>query len=62
MKRLITFAAAIVMAVCLCACSSVGGGDSTMPNGLGNRFQAAVSVTIDELDAEGTLKRFGDGM
>ncbi|MCC8136388.1 MAG: hypothetical protein LIO40_06975 [Ruminococcus sp.] len=51
MKRLITFAAAIVMAVCLCACSSVGGGDSTMPNGLGNRFQAAVSVTIDDLDA-----------
>lgn len=62
MKRLITFVLTALTAVCLCACSAPGKDKSTSPNGLNSRFQAAVTVTIEDLTAEGTLKRFGDGM
>lgn len=62
MKRLITFAVTIFTAVCLCACSVAGKGSSSKPNGLGSRFQADVSIELDELSSEGTIKRFGDGM
>lgn len=61
MKRLITFVTTIITAVCLGACSVTGKDKTSGPNGLDNRFQAAVNVVIDELDAEGTIKRFGDG-
>lgn len=62
MKRLIAFAVTIITAFCLCACSVAVTDNSTKPNGLASRFQAAVSVTIDNLNAEGRIKRFGDGM
>ena len=62
MKRLITLAMTILIAVCMVACSVVGKDKTTKPNGLSSRFQAATSVTLDELKAEGTIKRFGDGM
>lgn len=62
MKRLITFVLTALTAVCLCACSAPGKDKSTSPNGLNSRFQAAVTVTIEDLTAEGILKRFGDGM
>ncbi|MBQ8296357.1 MAG: hypothetical protein IJX77_01075 [Ruminococcus sp.] len=62
MKRLVAFVVTIITAVCLGACSAVGKNETTKPNGLDSRFQAAVSVELDELDAEGTIKRFGDGM
>lgn len=62
MKRLITFALTILTAVFLAACTAAGKDKSTSPNGLSSRFQAAVTVTLEDLTAEGTLKRFGDGM
>ena len=62
MKRLIAFAVTLLTAACLAACSVTGKNEGTKPNGLGSAFQAAVSVTIGDLDAAGTLKRFGDGM
>lgn len=62
MKRLIAFAVIILTAVCITACS-VGGMDNTSKeNGLNTSFQAAVTITLENLTAEGTIKRFGDGM
>ena len=62
MKRLITFAAALLMAACLAACSAAGGAKTNKPNGLDSSFQAAVGVILEDLNAEGTIKRFGNGM
>lgn len=62
MKRLAAFVITILTAVCLAACTVAGKDKTTKPNGLGGSFQAAVTVALDELNAEGTLKRFGDGM
>lgn len=61
MKRLIAFALTILTAACMAACSVAGKGDASKPNGLGNSFQAAVSVALDDLNAEGTVKRLGTG-
>lgn len=62
MKRLITFAIAAITAVCLFSCAVTGGDKTSKPNGLGSHFQAAASVVLGDLEAEGTVKRFGDGM
>lgn len=62
MKRLIAFTITILTAVCFVACTVAGKDKTTKPNGLSGRFQAAVSITLDELNADGTIKRFGDGM
>lgn len=62
MKRLVTFAMTILTAVLMAACSVTGKDETTRPNSLADSFQAAVSVTLGELEAEGTLKRFGSGM
>lgn len=61
MKRLIAFAVTILTAACLAACSVSGKRDDSVPNGLGSSFQAAVSVVLDDLNAEGTIKRMGSG-
>lgn len=61
MKRLIAFALTILTAACLAACSVTGKGDTSKPNGLGSSFQAAVSIVLDDLNAEGTVKRMGSG-
>lgn len=61
MKRLITFAVMILTAVCMAACSVSGKGDTTKPNGLDSSFQAAVSIVLDDLNAEGTVRRIGSG-
>ncbi len=62
MKRLIAFAVTIITAVCMAACAAGGGNEASKPNGLGMPFQAAVSVTVGDLDSTATLKRFGEGM
>ena len=62
MKRLLTFTAMLVTVLCLASCAVTGGKTGSRKNGLGSRFQATVSVTLDRLEAEGTVKRFGDGM
>lgn len=61
MKRLFTLAAAVLTAVWLTACSAAVGGNSSKPNGLGSPFQAAVCITLGELNAEGTIIRHGSG-
>lgn len=62
MKRLVTFTLSLMTAVLLGACSGGGKGKTASDNGLDESFGAAVSVTLDKLSAEGTVKRFGDGM
>lgn len=61
MKRLIAFAVMILTAVSMAACSVSGKGDSDKPNGLSGSFQADMTVVLDELNAEGTIKRMGSG-
>ena len=62
MRRLITFAIVIVAALCLCACSVSVGDKTEKPNGLAGAFQASATVTIENLEAQGTISRFGNGM
>lgn len=63
MKRLIASVFLIVMTVCLCACSVPGNIQSTQkrPNELGSAFQSHISISLDRLNSEATIKRFGDG-
>ena len=62
MKRIFTFVLTIAAALCLAACAVPTGGESSRKNGLGNAFSAAVSITLDRLEAEGEIKRFGEGV
>lgn len=63
MKRLITLFAVMITAVCcLVSCSVPLKTTSSRKNGLNCAFSSKVSVTLDKLQAEGTLNRFGDGM
>lgn len=63
MKRLITLFAVMITAVCcLASCSVPLKTTSSRKNGLNCAFSSKVSVTLDKLQAEGTLNRFGDGM
>ncbi len=61
MKRLITFAAAIVMSLCTVSCSVPMKNDSVRRNGLSSGFTGDVSITIDKLQAEGIVQRSGEG-
>ncbi|MCM1507824.1 MAG: hypothetical protein NC177_11925 [Ruminococcus flavefaciens] len=62
MKRLIAFAVMILTAVVMVACSSPIKSETSRKNGLNCAFESSVNITIDKLNAEGILKRFGDGM
>lgn len=62
MKRIFTFALTFAVVFCLTACSMPKGGSSSRRNGLDSAFSAAVSITLDRLEAEGEMKRFGDGV
>lgn len=63
MKRLFTFVLTIaVTAFCFAACSFPKGGGSSRKNGLGNAFSATVSITLDRLEAEGDIRRYGEGV
>lgn len=62
MKRLISFAVMILTAVVMVACSSPIKSETSRKNGLNCAFESSVNITIDKLNAEGILKRFGDGM
>lgn len=62
MKRIFTFVLTIAAALCLAACAVPTGGDSSRKNGLGCAFSAAVSITLDRLEAEGEIKRYGEGV
>ena len=62
MKRIFTFVITIAAAVCLTACAVTKGGSISRRNCLGLPFSAEVSITIDRLEAEGKLVRYGEGV
>ena len=62
MKRIFTFVLTMAMALCLAACAVPTGGGSSRKNGLGNAFSAVVDITLDRLEAEGEIKRYGEGV
>lgn len=63
MKRLVTLLACMIMGICLItSCSVPLKNSASRKNGLNCAFEADVSVTLDKLQAEGTLHRFGDAM
>lgn len=61
MKRIFTFVLTAAAAICLTACSVANVGSSSRKNGLGCGFSSEVSITLDRLEAEGEVKRFGEG-
>ena len=61
MKRIFTFVLTAAAAICLTACSVADVGGSSRKNGLGCGFSSEVSITLDRLEAEGAVKRFGEG-
>ena len=62
MKRLITLTFTIIVVLCLTACSVPMKNDTSRKNGLNCAFQSEVSVVIEKLEANGTLRRFGNGV
>ncbi len=62
MKRLVALSAMAITLLSLASCSSVTGEKGSVPNGLSEGFTADVSIELDELDAEGALRRYGNGM
>ncbi|MBO5104036.1 MAG: hypothetical protein J6B74_03115 [Ruminococcus sp.] len=62
MKRLISFAVMVITAVMFFSCSSPMKNETSRKNGLDCSFQSSVNVTIDKLNADGVMKRFGDGV
>ncbi|MDE5771033.1 MAG: hypothetical protein K2I06_05300 [Ruminococcus sp.] len=62
MKRLISFAVMVITAVMFFSCSTPLKSEISRKNGLNCAFQSSVNVTIDKLNADGVLKRFGDGV
>lgn len=61
MKKLVTFTLAILMAICMVGCSVPLKSTTSRKNGLDCAFQANISMTLDRLQAEGVIKRFGAG-
>lgn len=62
MKRIFTFVLTFAAVLCFAACSVTKGGSASRANGLGSVFSATVSITLDRLEAEGEIKRFGEGV
>lgn len=62
MKRLITFTITILTVLCLVACSMPMQNKTSRKNGLNTAFTSNVKINLDRLEADGTVKRFGDGM
>lgn len=61
MKKLVTFTLAILTVLCLVGCSVPLKSTTSRKNGLDAAFQANISMTLDRLQAEGVIKRFGAG-
>lgn len=61
MKKLVTFTLAILTVLCLVSCSVPLKSTTSRKNGLDCAFQADVSITLDRLQAEGIVRRFGTG-
>lgn len=61
MKRIITFALTVLTVLCFASCSMPLKSSVSRKNGLDCSFQAEVSISLDRLQAEGIVKRFGSG-
>lgn len=61
MKRLFSSVFILFAAFCLTACSVPVSGSSSRENKLGCAFTSAATITLDKLNAEGTISRLGDG-
>lgn len=62
MKRIFTSVITMAAAVCLTACAVTKGGSKSCRNRLDEPFSADVSITIDRLEAEGSMMRYGEGV
>lgn len=62
MKRLVSLVVMIITAVMFVACSSPIKSETSRKNGLNCAFESSVNMTIDKLNAEGIMRRFGDGV
>ncbi|MDO4864138.1 MAG: hypothetical protein Q4A05_08215 [Ruminococcus sp.] len=60
MKRLFTSVFLFGAIFCLTACSSPMGGSSVRENRLGCAFSSPVTMSLDKMNAEGTITRLGD--
>ncbi|MBQ8181558.1 MAG: hypothetical protein IJ010_06270 [Ruminococcus sp.] len=61
MKKLITFTLTILMTLCMVSCSVPLKSSTSRKNGLDCAFQADAAITLDRLQAEGIIRRFGTG-
>lgn len=61
MKRLFSSVFILFAAFCLTACSVPVSGNSSRENKLGCAFTSSANITLDKLNAEGTVTRLGDG-
>ncbi len=61
MKRLFTSVLLFAGIFCLTSCSSPMGGGTVRENKLNCAFTSPVTMTLDKLNAEGTVTRLGDG-
>ena len=62
MKRVFTFVLTFVTVLCMTSCAVPVGSKTSRKNGLSSPFSASVSITLDRLEAEGSIKRFGEGV
>jgi len=62
MKRVFTFTIITAILFCLTACSMPKVSKSSRKNGLGTAFSAVADITIDRLEAKGSIKRYGEGV
>ena len=62
MKRIFTSVITMAAAVCLTACAVTRSSSTSCRNRLDEPFSAAVSITIDRLEAEGSMMRYGEGV
>ena len=62
MKRLITSAVCLMLTIVLTACGvPAAKGNSSRENKLDEAFESEVDFSLEKLDADGTICRYGDG-
>lgn len=62
MKKLITFALSSAMILSFTGCKGMTSESGSAENRLDTAFQTQTEITLDEMNASGTLCRFGEGL
>ena len=62
MKKLFKSTAALLSIVIMTSCSAPGKNSMESQNGLNSSFKANVAITLDEMNSDGTVSRYGTGM